>query len=165
MSNAEPCYSWNVFHSHQLGDRQRYLECMYSIFLGALSTQTHISCETRGGITENVFSITLGVDLVRLAVIDDELDPGTLQLLRLVPLAWCSQMEETRFENMPTEFGPVTLKWRLVDSGKTLAVTFEPRFRHEPDAVVLHVSPIQGIGAVTINGRRHPVKPGDRIKL
>jgi hypothetical protein len=166
MSNAEPCYSWNVYHSYEHGERERYLQCLYSIFLGALSTQTHISCETRGGITENVFSVTLGVDLVRRAVIDDELEPATLHLLRLVPLAWCSQSEQTRFENMPTEFGPVTLKWQLIDGGKTLELSYLPRFRREPQAVVLHVPPLAGIDAVTINGHKHRgIRSGDRIKL
>ena len=138
---------------------------MYSVFLGALSTQTHISCETRGGITENVFSVTLGVDLARLSVIDDEVEPGTVHLLRLAPLAWLSQTEETRFENIATEFGPVTLKWKLLDGGKTLQVTYAPSFRRKPDAEVLHVPPLDGIRAVIVNGQERQVGAGDRIKL
>jgi hypothetical protein len=163
MSNAEPCYSWNVFHSHQRGQRERYLECMYSLFLGALSTQTHVACETRGGITENVFSAPLAINLVRLAVIDDELEPGKLHLMRLTPLAWISQTDETRFENMSTEFGPATLKWQLTDGGTTLQINYSPQFRRQPNATVLHIPPVEGLTKVVVNGHEHPAKPGDRI--
>jgi hypothetical protein len=165
MSNAEPCYSWNVFHTHQLGDRQRYLECMYSLFTGALSTQTNISCETRGGITENVFSSTLAVDLARLAVVDDEIETGKLHLMRLTPLAWISSDEETVFENMPTDFGPVNLKWQLIDGGQTLRVSYQPRFRRTPAAVTLHIPPVAGLKYIVTNGKKQPVTLGDTIQL
>jgi hypothetical protein len=165
ISSAEPCYSWNVFHSHQLGDRERYLEGMYSLFTGALSRQTHVSCETRGGITENVFATTLAVDLARLAVVDDEIEPGTLHLMRLTPLAWISAAEQTRFENMPTEFGPVTLKWKLSADGRSLAVDYAPKFRRPPRAVLLHVPPAEGLEKVLVNGVKHPAKGGDVISL
>ena len=39
----EPCYSWNVFHAHRLGDRAKYLEGMYSVLAGGVSKQTFIS--------------------------------------------------------------------------------------------------------------------------
>jgi hypothetical protein len=165
MSSAEPTYSWNVFHSHQLGERDRYLQCLYSLFAGALSRQTFITCETRGGITENVFSSTLAVDLVRLAVVDDEIEPGKLHLLRLVPLAWVSEKEQTRFENMPTDFGPVTLKWQLADDGKTLKVDYAPKFRHKPQAVLLHVPPVAGLQKVIVNGQERAAKPAESIGL
>lgn len=48
MSSCEPCYSWNIFHSWQTGDRPHYLEGMYSLFAGAYSRQTYSVCETRG---------------------------------------------------------------------------------------------------------------------
>ena len=56
-----------VFHSWQLGDRARFLEGMYSLFAGAMSRQTRISCETRGGITGNVFASSLAIYLTRPA--------------------------------------------------------------------------------------------------
>ncbi|WP_428939073.1 hypothetical protein [Fontivita pretiosa] len=165
VSSGLPCASWNAFHSHQLGDRQRYLECMYSLFTGAISRQTFVSCETIGGITENVFSATLAVELARLAVVDDEVEPGTLHLLRLVPLAWCSATEQTRFENMPTEFGPVTLKWQLADGGRTLQVQYAPSFRRAPQAVLLHAPPVKGLEKIVINGREHRAQQGASIRL
>jgi hypothetical protein len=165
MSSAEPCYSWNIFHSHQLGDRQRYLEGMYSIFTGAMSRQTYVSCETRGGITDNVFSATLALTLARLAVVDDELEPDHLHLLRLTPLAWVSAKEQTRFENMPTEFGPVTVKWQLTEDGKTLNLDFNPKFRRQPKAVILHVPPSPGLSKLIVNGTEHAAEAGKPIKL
>lgn len=51
MSSCEPCYSWNIFISHALGDRLKFLEGVYSLFAGSISRQTYTMCETRGGIT------------------------------------------------------------------------------------------------------------------
>jgi hypothetical protein len=165
ISSAEPCYSWNVYHNHQLGDRQRFLEGMYSLFTGALSRQTHVSCETRGGITENVFASTTAVDLARLSTIDDVLEPDNLHLMRLTPLAWLSGAEQTRFENMPTEFGPVTIKWRLADEGQTLKVEYAPQFRRTPKSVMLHVPPLPGLKSVTVNAKAHAVETRKPIQL
>jgi hypothetical protein len=165
ISSAEPCYSWNIFHSHQLGDRQRYLEGMYSVFTGALSRQTHISCETRGGITENVFASNLAVQLARLSVIDDEIEPGSLHLMRLTPRAWISAAEQTRFDNMPTEFGPVTIAWRLSADGGTLNVEYAPNFRRAPGRVLLHVPPAPGLKTLTINGQQRSADAGQPIEL
>src|SRR5262249_55582027 len=156
-----PTYSWNLFHTHQLGERDRYLAGMYSLFVGGLSRQTFISCETRGGITENVFTNPLAVDLVRLAVIDDELKPDSLHLRRLAPLAWFSDKEETRCEQMATDFGPVTLKWQLEGAGKTLRVDYAPRFRVAPKSVVLHIPPLASLSRLTINGDSRAAKAGD----
>ena len=109
MSSCEPCYSWNVFHSWQLDDRQHFLEGMYSLFAGAMSRQTRISCETRGGITGNVFASSLAIYLARLAVIDDQLRPDELHLLRFMPLAWLHPEKTALFRQVPTEHGPVTV--------------------------------------------------------
>ena len=49
--------------------------------------------------------------------------------------------------------------------GKTLAVTYEPRFRHKPQAVQLHVPPVQGIEKVSINGQSRPAGAGAKICL
>jgi hypothetical protein len=138
---------------------------MYSLFTGALSRQTHVSCETRGGITDNVFASTVAVDLVRLAVVDDEIEPGKLHLMRLTPLAWVSPDEETRFENMPTEFGPVSLKWKLVGGGRALQIEYESHFRRAPDSVLLHIPPVPNLQRVIVNGREHAADAKEPIKL
>ncbi|HEY3416875.1 MAG TPA: hypothetical protein VGM23_08330, partial [Armatimonadota bacterium] len=149
MSSHEPVYSWNVFHSWQLGDREKYLEGLYSLLAGGLSRQTFIACETRGGIT-GLTPALLPVWLMRLAVIDDQFADDTLHLLRLAPVAWFSPERETVFADMPTEYGPVTLRWRL--DGDTLRVSFLPQFRVPPTRVVLHHPPVAGLRYVCVNG-------------
>ncbi|MFZ5495379.1 MAG: hypothetical protein ACOZE5_08595 [Verrucomicrobiota bacterium] len=153
MSSCEPCYSWNVFHSWQQGDRSRFLEGMYSLFAGSMSRQTRISCETRGGITGNVFSAPLAVYLARLAVIDDQLQPDELHLLRLMPLAWLVPGKTAFFQNMPTEHGPVTVETRLSPDGETLDITYQPAFRVPPRKVWLHLPPVEGLKTVKVNGK------------
>lgn len=153
MSSCEPCYSWNVFHSWQLGDRERFLEGMYSLFAGAVSQQTRISCETRGGITGNVFAAPLAIYLARLAMIDDAIAPGELHLLRLAPLAWLKPGDEGVYEKIPTIYGPVTLRTRVSRDGTTLDVTYTAAFRHAPARTVLHTPPLPGLRCLRVNGR------------
>jgi hypothetical protein len=159
MSSCEPTYSWNVFHSWQAGDRLKFLEGMYSLFAGSISRQTFISCETRGGITGNVFSAPLAIYMARLAVVDDQFEAGKLHLLRLMPLAWLKPGAEARFERLPTEFGPVTLRTKVSVDGRTLEVVFKPAFPPgEATAhIVIHRPPIPGLKRLTVNGKAIPV--------
>lgn len=158
MSSWEACYSWNVYHSWQLGDRQQFLEGMYSQFAGAMSQQTYTVCESRGGIT-SIISCVPGLTMARLAVVDDQINPNELHLLRLMPLAWLSG-EGSRFENMPTKYGPIDLRAEL--SGKELQVTFAGRFRAKPSRVVLHIPPVPGLKTITLNGK--PIKWDGKAK-
>jgi hypothetical protein len=161
MSSWEPCYSWNIFHSHALADRTRFLEGMYSIFAGAISRQTQISCESRNGITGTVFAAPLAIYLARLAVIDDQLQPDELHLLRLVPQAWLRSDRETLFEKIPTHFGPVTLRWQLSKDAKTLNMRYESHYRMHPRRVLLHTRPLETLKHFTLNGK--PLKPKNKI--
>jgi hypothetical protein len=154
MSSCEPCYSWNIFHSWQLGDRARFLEGMYSVFAGAMSRQTRISCETRGGITGNVFAASLAAYLARLAVVDDQLRAGDLHLLRLMPLAWLAPGKKAVFRSIPTEHGPLSLTTSLSSDSQKLVIEFEPHFRQEFSRVWLHVPPVPGLKEVRLNGRK-----------
>ena len=163
MSSCEPCYSWNVFHTWQLGDRPRFLEGMYSLFAGSLSRQTWTSCETRGGITGTVFASPLAIYLARLAAVDDQLKEGELHLLRLAPLAWLQPGDKCRFDKLPTEYGPVTLRTRVSKDGKTLHVTWRPAFRATPKKVVLHIPPMPGLETVLVNGEAVQAKGGKVI--
>jgi len=155
LSSCEPCYSWVFFHSWQLGDRARLLEGMYSLFAGACSQQTYTVCETRGGIT-GVTPCLPCVWLARLAVIDDEIRPNELHLLRMVPLAWLRTDKEARFDKMPTQFGPVGLTARLAVEGRELQVTFAPKFRQPPQRIVLHIPPLKGLAAIRFNAKTLP---------
>ncbi len=158
MSSWECCYSWNVYHTWQLGDRQRFLEGLYSQFAGAISQQTYTVCESRGGLTSNIFWIP-AMTLARLAVIDDQIKPDELHLLRLCPLAWISSEKESKFENMPTKYGPVDLRVKLSPSGDQLQVRYSLRPHSEirnPKSQVralLHVPPVPGLKSITLNGK------------
>ena len=165
QSSCEPCYSWNVFHAWQTADRMRFLEGFYSLLTGAVSRQTSIGCEHRGGISGTLFSLPLPIELARLSVIDDQIEPGGLHLLRLVPLAWLTADRETLFERIPTEFGPVTLRFRLAEDGRRLDVSFQPRFRFTPSRVRLHMPPLPGLRTVMVNGHAFDAKPGETVAV
>lgn len=160
MSSCEPCYSWNLYHSWQLGDRARLLEGLYSVLAGSVSRKTFISCETRGGITGNIFSAPLGVHLARLAMIDDEIVDGELHLLRLAPPAWLEPGKEAVLEKMPTIHGPVSLSTKRSRDGKTLDVTFRPAFRAEAPRVILHDPELPGLKNVRLNGKAASFRSG-----
>jgi hypothetical protein len=165
ISTCEPCYSFNILCSWQAGDRQRFLEGIYALLGGAVSQQTFSGCEHRHGIWSLPAPGALMFYAMKLSVIDDQIAPGEIHLLRLCPSAWLSQEKQTRFENIATEFGPATLRFQVVDGGKALDVEWEPSERTKPQAVSLHVPEIAGLEAVIINGERRPAQPGDVVNL
>ncbi len=152
MSSWECCYSWNVYHNWQLGDRRYFLEGLYSQFAGAMSQQTYTVCESRGGMTSGIFWIP-AFDVARQAVIDDQLEEGKLHLLRLCPLAWL-EGKGSNFENMPTRFGPVDLHAKLTGSQLDVSYSIRP---HSPSTMnpqpstILHLP--AGLKSVTLNGK------------
>lgn len=157
MSSCIPGYSWNNFITHQLGDRYHFLEGMYSQYAGGISRQTKTICESRNGITGRITHADMPFYMTRLAVIDDLVAEDELHLLRICPLAWISSDEETVFDNMPTAFGPVSLRWQLSADGKTLRMDLKPRFHRKPGKTVLHVPPVEGLERISINGEDFPV--------
>jgi hypothetical protein len=165
LSSCEPCYSWNVFHAWQSGDRPKYMEGFYSLLCGAVSRQTSVGCEHRGGISGNLFTLPLTLEIARRAVIDDQFELGSVHLLRLVPLAWLRNDQAVNFENLPTELGPVTLRFAVRDAGKRLDVTFEPTWRAKPTRVVLHVPPVEGLRTIRCNGKSYATEGRKRIEL
>ena len=160
MSSCEPCYSWNVFHNWKKGDREKYLEGMYSMLVGSLSQKTYISCEHRHKVQGTMFSFPLAFYLAKLSVIDDQIQPGALHLLRFCPKVWVRKDDPSAFRNMPTEYGPIDLQFNLSGDGKTLQVQFSHQWHHAPAEVVLHIPPIEGLKHVSVNGKRYSVKGG-----
>jgi hypothetical protein len=152
ISSCEPCYSWNLFHSHQAGDRERFIEGMYSELAGGMSQQTFTQCESRGGIT-GVTPCLPSFYGVRLAVLDDLIAPDELHLLRLVPLAWLRKDRKFVFRNVPTVFGPVSLSGKLDQSGGGLELAYAAQFQRTPGQVVLHVPPVEGLEKITLNNK------------
>ena len=151
-SSCEPHWSWVMWHSWQLGDRQHYLEAMYSIWMAQLSHQTYSVAETRNSTGRTPYCPSNG--LARFAVIDDEIREDELHLLRMMPLAWLRTDRAARFEKMPTFFGPIDLRVQLAGAGKELDVSFNPNFRYPPQKVVLHIPPVDGLRAVRLNGKK-----------
>lgn len=155
QSSGEPCYSWNTFHSWQLGDRRRYLEGMYGLLVGGISAETFVSSEHRNAIYGNLFTQPLITWLIRHAVIDDEIADGDLHLLRMCPLAWLSDERPASFERMPTLYGTVSLGFKLSRDRRTLTVSFSGDWHHKPRRTVLHPPPLPGLKAVVVNGRKY----------
>lgn len=162
QSSSEPCYSWNMFHNWQLGDREHYLEGMYGLITGGLSTDTFVSSEHRNAIYGNVFSQPIITWSLIHAVIDDDLVPGELQLLRFCPQAWLSSAEKTVFENVPTQYGPVTLRFGL-DRRGNLDISVKGRWHQKPPKIVITPPPLPGVRSATVNGRS--AQPGRKVVL
>lgn len=138
---------------------------LYSLLTGSMSRRTVIGCERRGGASGTLFSVPIPIELARLSVIDDQLEPDRLHLPRLVPLAWLRADRPTTFERIATEFGPVTLCFQLEDNARRLRVAFQPQFRHEPQSISLHVPPLDGLSEIAVGDRVPATHPGDVIAL
>ena len=110
-------------------------------------------CETRGGIT-GITSSQPALYACRLAVIDDQAVPNELHLLRLVPRAWLREEPELSLTNIRTEFGPVSLRARLADSGRALQLSYTHEFVVPPKRVLLHVPPLGGLVRIVLNGEK-----------
>ncbi|WP_344150554.1 hypothetical protein [Kribbella yunnanensis] len=151
QSSGEPCYSWNLFHSWQRGDRAHFLEGLYGLLTGAISPDTFISGEHRHGMYGTLFTQPLITWAARHAVIDDAVTLGELHLLRLCPLAWISKDSETVFDKMPTLFGPLSLRFRLSADGKTLNVTHSA-LAQSPSRITVHRPPVPGLERLVVNG-------------
>ncbi len=121
---------------------------------GGVSPQTYIPFEHRGGMSASLGTHATIMALLRLAVVDDNLSESDLQMLRLCPMAWVSTERETVFGNMPTVYGPVTLKFRKTGATQ-LAVTWTAAWRVKPRSLLVHAPP--GIATLVINGTAHPV--------
>ena len=150
ISTCEPCYSWNIFHSWQLGDRERFLEGMYSLFVGALSQNTY-----RHGIQGNQFVAPLAIYLAKLSVMDAQIEDGALHLLRLCPKAWLTTDFQSSFMNVPTEYGPVNLQFKLSEDGKDLIVDFSADWKTGEPKVIVHPVPMDGITRIIVNGTEY----------
>jgi hypothetical protein len=158
ISSCEPCYSFNIDCSWQTGDRHHFLEGMYGLLAASLSSQTFSGVEHRHGICALVAPGALMFHAMRRAVIDDEIAPGELHLLRLVPSAWLAANHPTRFEKMPTLFGPVNLRFQPSADNKELNVSFTADWNKKPTRIVLHAPPMEELKTVRVNGVAHPAE-------
>ena len=144
-----------ISHNWQSGARRNFLTGMYSLFAGALARKTFVACEHRGGITGLACAAAPAIWMPRTAMVDDRIEPDALRPPRFMPQAWLKPGATTRFANMATEFGPVTLDTRVARGGRTLHVGFKPAFRRGagPRRIVPHTPPLPKGRRVVFNGR------------
>ncbi len=154
ISSFEPIYSWNIFHSWQLGNRAKFLEGLYSLAAGGISPQTYIPFEHRGGMSASLGTHATIFSLIRLAVVDDNLSETDLNLLRLCPMAWLSTDQDTVFDKMATVYGPVSLKFRRTGTTQ-LTLTWTAAWRSKPGRLLVHAPP--GFTSLVVNGTTYAV--------
>ncbi|HPS54181.1 MAG TPA: hypothetical protein PLP05_01155, partial [Sedimentisphaerales bacterium] len=56
-------------------------------------------------------------------------------------------------ENMPTEYGPVTLKFRTKDGGSKLDISYSNNFHHKPGKTVLYFPKLDNLKEIRVNGK------------
>lgn len=158
QSSGEPCYSWNLFHTWQLGDRDRFLEGLYGLMLGACSENTFIAGEHRNAMYGTLFVQPLVTWAARTALVDDGLDPDELHLLRLCPLAWLVDGTATKLLRAPTRYGTVSLELSRDDENRQLDVKLDVSWKRKPKRIVLHPPPIPDLLRITVNGTGYPAR-------
>jgi hypothetical protein len=103
--------------------------------------------------------------MLRNAVLDDQVEPGHLHLLRLCPLAWLDAGQETVFERLPTQYGTATVRFRPSADGSELTVTTSLQSHPgvAPPTVVVHVPPDPRLRQLVVDGDRYAVSAGMRV--
>lgn len=147
ISSCEPCFSWNIFHSLQLGDRKKFTMGLYSLFAAGASRQNFISCETRNGVSGNCFSHGLAFILTRMSVIQEE--DKDLHLFKMVPLAFLSDGGFC-WKNIPTYFGFISISAKRQD--KKFIIDYRGSKRTRPRSTFLHIPPAD-FEWIVVNGK------------
>jgi hypothetical protein len=62
-----------------------------------------------------------------------------LHLLEGMPAKWASPGAVTRLKDMPTEFGPMSLEFRVAADGQTARLRIDPPARSRPEHIYLHL--------------------------
>lgn len=161
ISSCEPCYSWVYYHTLELGDRHRFSMGLYGLLAAGASQQTYVSSESWETIFGTVFSSATLVHLIVEAALEERGDE--LHLMRMIPLAFLTNGGFT-WQNVPTSFGPVSLKAELNDAETRLNIELTPPSRFKPQAIYLHVPPIRDLEEIRVNGKTLDLKTG-RIRL
>ena len=81
----------------------------------------------------------------------------------MAPEAWLRSHYLTRFEKIPTIYGPVSVRFHLDDAKSVLKVVYSSDYHHPPKSVVLQVPPIPTLSRVEINGQVHEAQPGESL--
>ncbi|MCX7705763.1 MAG: hypothetical protein N2115_05845 [bacterium] len=159
ISSCEPCFSWNIFHSLYLGDREKFTMGLYSLYAAGASRQNFVSFETRNGVSGNCFSHGLTFILTRLCVIQEQ--DNELHLLKLVPLAFLNNGGFV-WKNVPTYFGSISISAKI--QSNKLQIEYRQPDRKTPHGTFLHIPPTD-INEILINGKKIKYSGERSIKL
>lgn len=152
VSSCEPCYSWNIFHTLELGDRPLFTRGLYGLFAAGMCRRNFVSCETREAVFGNGWSTGTALSLMRLSTIEET--PEELHLLRMTPLAFFAG---TGFlwKNVPTWFGEITIGGRHDESTRVLEIEYRGPTRGAPTrGIHFHIPPLPVVSRIFVNGER-----------
>jgi hypothetical protein len=157
MSSLEPCYSWNIHLRFLRGEREKFLEGVYSLAAGSVTRRYLGGYEHRNGIQAlPVTNSALDTHLRNMLVIEDEGGQG-LELLRNSPSAWLRPEKRIRVDRAQTWFGP--LNFRVTSSAARVEAEIETPARKAPQWIRIYLNHPEGkaLRSVTVNGA--PVAP------
>ena len=150
ISSCEPCYSWNIFHTLELGDREKFTQGLYGLFAGGGNRQTFVACETQNAVSGNCFTHGPALMLMRQAVIEER--ENELHLLRMAPLAFFAA-GGFEWKNMPTWFGELSIAACYDETARALIIRYGRPSRSKPVRTVLHVPSFENLANITLNGK------------
>jgi hypothetical protein len=148
VSSCEPMYSFNLFHSFELGDRKNFSMGLYGQYAGGHCRGNFVGCETR----EGVFGLVNALPLIlsRQMVINEVEEE--LHLLKMAPLAFF-RGAGFEWKNAPTRFGETSIAAQWDESVRQLKITYQSPTRRSPSRTILHLPPFPDLAGVTLNGK------------
>jgi hypothetical protein len=152
MSSLEPCYSWNIYLRFLRGEREKFLEGLYSLAAGSVTRKFRGGVEHRNGIQAvPVTNAVFDNHLRNLLVFENESGQG-IDLLRNSPVAWLRPQKRIRVERAETYFGP--LSYNVVSFGARIEAEVKSPSRTPPRWIRLWLNHPEGkaLSAVTVNG-------------
>jgi hypothetical protein len=165
MSSLEPCYSWNIYLRFLRGEREKFLEGLYSLAAGSVTRKFLGGVEHRNGIQAlPVTNAVFDNHLRNLLVFEDESGQG-IDLLRNSPVAWLRPQKQIRVERAETYLGPISYK--VVSFGDRIEAEIETPSRMPPQRIRLWLNHPEGraLRAVTINGRVGAPASGNLVEV
>jgi hypothetical protein len=157
MSSLEPCYSWNIYLRFLRGERERFLEGVYSLAAGSVTRKFLGGVEHRNGIQAvPTTNAVLDSHLRNMLVFEDQSGQG-IDLLRNSPIAWLGPEKRIRVQRAETYFGP--LSYTVLSTGARIEADIETPSRMPMEWIRLWLNQPEGkaLRSVTIDGK--PVAP------
>jgi hypothetical protein len=153
MSSLEPCYSWNIYLRFLRGERERFLEGVYSLAAGSVTRKFLGGVEHRNGIQAvPTTNAVLDSHLRNMLVFEDQSGQG-IDLLRNSPIAWLGPEKRIRVQRAETYFGP--LSYTVLSTGARIEADIETPSRMPMEWIRLWLNQPEGkaLRSVTIDGK------------